>query len=69
MINLTYPGWCGTDLGVPGAPNDPASSLPGVVVGVFLDDRHSGRLFASQDHSGLSLNEAIAKAETIQSVY
>ena len=69
MINLTDPGWYRTDLGGPGAPNDPASALPGVVVGVFLDDRHSGRLFAAQDYSGLSLNEAIAKAETIQSVY
>ncbi len=69
MISLTDPGWCRTDLGGPQAPNDPASALPGVVVGVFLEDYHSGRLFAAQDYSGLSLNDAVAKAESVKGVY
>ena len=43
LINLTDPGWCQTDMGGPQAPNRPESSLPGVVVGAFLDDTKSGR--------------------------
>lgn len=63
MINLTDPGWCRTDLGGPHAPNAPESSLPGVVVGAFVDDRKSGRCFAAGNFHGMSLEEAVAKAE------
>lgn len=63
MINLTDPGWCRTDLGGPNAPNAPESVLPGVVVGVFANDKKSGRIFRAQDFSGLSLEEAVKKAE------
>ena len=63
MINLTDPGWCRTDLGGPHAPNAPESSLPGVVVGAFVDDRKSGRCFSAGAFYGLSLPEAVAKAE------
>lgn len=42
MLNLTDPGWCRTDLGGPDAPNAPESALPGVVLGIFLDDKRSG---------------------------
>ncbi len=69
MISLTDPGWCRTDLGGPNAPNDPKSALPGVAVGVFIDDRKSGRLFAAQDYCGLSLEEAVEKAMLIKGVY
>ena len=48
MINITDPGWCRTDLGGPNAPNSPESSLPGVAVGAFVDDKKSGRDFAAQ---------------------
>ena len=63
MINLTDPGWCRTDLGGPHAPNAPESALPGIVVGVFVDDKKSGRILGAQHFAGLSLADAVAKAE------
>ena len=64
MINLTDPGWCRTDLGGRHAPNAPESAIPGVVVGAFVDDKHSGRYFGAQAFAGLSIEEAVAKAES-----
>lgn len=63
IISLVDPGWCRTDLGGPKAPNSPESAIPGVVVGAFVSDSKQGRIFAAQDYSGLSLNEAVSKAE------
>lgn len=63
MINITDPGWCRTDLGGPHAPNSPESSLPGVVVGVFVDDRKSGRDLAAGLFHGMTLEEAVEYAE------
>lgn len=65
IISLTDPGWCRTDLGGPNAPNDPHSALPGVVVGAFVDDRKSGRLLPAGAFYGMTLEEAVAKAETM----
>lgn len=65
LINLTDPGWCRTDLGGPQAPNAPESSIPGVVVGAFLDDTRSGRLLNAGDFYGLSLDDAVKKARTL----
>lgn len=69
MINLTDPGWCRTDLGGPHAPNDPKSALPGVVVGVFVDDQKSGRSFNAGLFYDMTLQEAVAKAEGMESPY
>lgn len=69
IISLADPGWCQTDLGGPNAPNTPESAIPGVVVGAFLSDKKSGRLFAAQDFKGLSLEEAVKKAESQNSPY
>lgn len=63
MINLTDPGWCRTDLGGPHAPNAPESAIPGIVVGVFADDKKSGRYLGAQNFAGMTLEEAVAKAE------
>ena len=63
MINLTDPGWCRTDLGGPHAPSAPESALPGVVVGVFADDGKSGRYFGAQHFAGMTLEDAVRKAE------
>lgn len=63
MINLADPGWCRTDLGGEHAPNSPESAVPGVIVGAFVDDKKSGRWFAAGDFHGLSIEEAVAKAE------
>lgn len=63
MINLTDPGWCRTDLGGPYAPNAPESAIPGAVVGVFVDDKKSGRYLGAQNFTGMTLEEAVRKAE------
>lgn len=63
MISLTDPGWCRTDLGGPKAPNSPESSIPGMCVAAFVDDKKSGRLFPAQMFTGMELSEAVTKAE------
>ncbi len=69
IISLTDPGWCRTDLGGSLAPNSPESAVPGVIVGVFVDDGKSGRIFSAQEFSGLSLEAAVIKAEAADSPY
>ena len=70
MINLTDPGWCRTDLGGPHAPNAPESAIPGIVVGVFVDDKKSGRNLGAQHFAGMSLEDAVKKAEAeFESLY
>lgn len=63
MINLTDPGWCRTDLGGPNAPNAPESAIPGIAVGAFVDDKKSGRYLNAPNFAGLTLEEAVRKAE------
>ncbi len=58
IISLTDPGWCRTDLGGPNAPNSVESAMPGIVLGVFVDDGRSGRIFHAQDYSGMTLEQA-----------
>lgn len=62
-INLTDPGWCRTDLGGPQAPNAPESAVPGIVVGVFVNDGKSGRYLGAQHFAGMALEDAVKKAE------
>lgn len=66
IISLTDPGWCRTDLGGSYAPNSPESALPGVLVGAFVDDKISGRIFEAQTYAGMTIKEAVAKAEKEQ---
>ncbi len=63
MINLTDPGWCRTDLGGPHAPNAPESAIPGIVVGAFVNDKKSGRYLNAPFFTGMTLEDAVAKAE------
>lgn len=63
MINLTDPGWCRTDLGGPHAPNAPESAIPGIAVGAFMDDKKSGRYLGAQHFTGMTIEEAVRKAE------
>ena len=63
MINLTDPGWCRTDLGGPHAPNAPESAIPGIAVGAFVDDGKSGRYLNAPFFTGMTLEDAVAKAE------
>ncbi|MGS2780082.1 SDR family NAD(P)-dependent oxidoreductase [Robertmurraya sp. GLU-23] len=66
MINITDPNWCRTDLGGSHAPNTVESAIPGVVVGAFVDDQKSGRFFHARNFYGLSLEDAVKKAATIE---
>lgn len=63
LMNLVDPGWCKTDLGGEWAPNRPESALPGLIVGAFINDGISGRLFRAQDFAGLELTQAVELAE------
>ena len=69
LINLADPGWCRTDLGGPNAPNAPESSIPGVVVGAFVDDGKCGRIFGAGLFYDMNLEEAVAAAEKMSSPY
>ena len=69
IINLADPGWCRTDLGGPMAPNAPESAVPGVLVGAFVNDGKSGRIFRAQEYAGMTLADAVTKAEQISSPY
>lgn len=70
LINLTDPGWCRTDLGGPYAPNSAESTIPGIAVGAFVNDKKSGRYLNAQDFAGMTLEDAVLHAEkTIDSPY
>ncbi len=69
ILSLADPGWCRTDLGGPKAPNSPESALPGIIVGAFVNDGRSGRLFAAQDFCGMTLEAAVEKAESQAAPY
>ncbi|WP_026835246.1 SDR family NAD(P)-dependent oxidoreductase [Eubacterium xylanophilum] len=60
MLNLVDPGWCRTDLGGPNAPNAPESVIPGIVLGVFADDKKSGRIIRAQEFAGMTMEAALA---------
>jgi short-subunit dehydrogenase len=64
-MNITDPGWCRTDLGGPHAPNAVESSIPGILVGAFIDDKKSGRLLHAQWFTDMTLEDAVRKAETL----
>ncbi len=63
LINLADPGWCKTDLGGPKAPNAPETVIPGIVLGAFLNDKKSGRIISAQNFTGMTLEDAVKKAE------
>lgn len=63
-INLADPGWCRTDLGGEHAPNAPESTIPGIVVGAFINDKKSGRLFGAQSFCNMEIEDAVKKAES-----
>lgn len=69
IISLTNPAWCKTDMGGESAYFEPESAIPGLLVGAFVDDGKSGRYFNAQDFKGMTLKEAVAKAELQESPY
>lgn len=66
LLNLADPGWCRTDLGGPHAHHAVESVIPGIAVGAFVNDGRSSRYFAAQDFTGMTLEDAVAKAETME---
>jgi len=66
IISLTDPGWCRTDLGGPHATSAVESVIPGIAVGAFVDDKKSGRFLGAQNFTDMTLEDAVAKAETIE---
>ncbi len=69
IISLTNPAWCKTDMGGENAYFEPESAIPGLLVGAFVDDKKSGRYFNAQDFRNMTLEDAVAKAETQESPY
>ncbi len=69
IISLSNPAWCKTDMGGTNAFFEPESAIPGLLVGAFVDDKKSGRLFNAQDFKDMTLAEAVEKAETQKSPY
>lgn len=66
IISLTDPGWVKTDLGGPNASHEVETVIPGIVVGAFVNEPKSGRFFKAQDYRGMSLEDAIQKAEQVE---
>jgi 3-oxoacyl-[acyl-carrier protein] reductase len=62
-INSLDPGWLKTDMGSQEAPNPVDSVIPGALVPALLTHRVSGREFKAQDYAGMSIGQAIQKAE------
>lgn len=69
IISLANPAWCKTDMGGENAYHEPETAIPGLLVGAFVDDGISGRYFNAQDFSGMTLADAVAKAETQENPY
>ena len=63
-MNLLDPGWLKTDMGGQEAPNSVDSVIPGALVPALLSHCVSGREFKAQDYVGMSIEQALAKAES-----
>lgn len=63
MLSLLNPGWLQTDMGGADAPQTPESVIPGALLGVILDRDVSGRWFGAQDYAGMSLEDAVHRAD------
>ena len=62
-INSLDPGWLSTDMGGPDAPNSVDSVLPGAMVPVLMTHPVCGSEYLAQDYSGLTVQQAIDKAQ------
>lgn len=63
-MNSLDPGWLKTDMGGQEAPNSVDSVIPGALVPALLSHCVSGREFKAQDYVGMSIEQALAKAES-----
>ncbi len=62
-MNALDPGWLRTDMGSQQAPNSVDSVIPGALVPLLLPDSNSGKVFQAQDYAGMSISQALKKAE------
>jgi short-subunit dehydrogenase len=64
ILSLADPGWIRTDLGGPNAPGAVESCLPGMVIGAFVNDKKSGRLFPAPRFHGMTPEQAVQAVES-----
>ena len=62
-MNSLDPGWLKTDMGSAEAPNSVESVIPGALVPILLARSSSGLEFKAQDFVGMSIEQALVKAE------
>lgn len=62
-VNLLDPGWLNTDMGGQEAPNSVDSVIPGALVPALLLHCVTGKEFKAEDYVGMSIEQALAKAE------
>ena len=62
-MNSLDPGWLKTDMGSQEAPNSVDSVIPGALVPALLSHCVSGKEFKAQDYAGMSIEQALEKAE------
>jgi len=62
-MNSLDPGWLKTELGGDQAPNSVDSVIPGALVPALLSHCVSGKEYKAQDYAGMSIEQALEKAE------
>jgi len=63
VMNSLDPGWLKTDMGSQEAPNSVDSVIPGALVPALLSHSICGKEFKAQDYAGMSITQALEKAE------
>ena len=62
-VSAVDPGWCQTYLGGEGATCAVEDTQPGMLVPICMDTGANGRIFRAQAYAGMTLQDAVAKAE------
>jgi len=62
-MNALHPGWLRTDMGSDQAEHSVDTVIPGALVPVLLSRVISGKEFLAQDYAGLSIEQAVERAE------
>ena len=62
-INALDPGWLRTDMGSQEAPGSVDSVIPGALIPVLLSRSVNGKEFKGQDYAGMSIEQALHKAD------